>query len=385
MSGFVSASWGRPVSAPLRSLVYVSKSRLPSAEANAVHVALMCDAFAALVPEVRLRARKGRGDAVSHYRLTRDNLQLDFESKSSHLLWMAGRFLGRLLARRADAIYYGRRLTALAQLARWGYPVAVELHKPPRKAAHQRDLEDLIRAPGFCGLVVISERLRQEMLRLLPGVSPDRVLVAHDGFRADRVHEPVLHERPRPQAVYCGSMYAGKGADAVVDAAGACPGVDFCLIGGTPAQVEALQVRAPANIRFLGHLQHSEVLELLPEFDFALAPYGRVVRGVRTPDNASLADWMSPLKVFEYAAAGLPIVTSDLPVLRELLSPQVSALMVTPDDKAELVSAINRMAAEPGMRLLLARNAQAMLAGYSWQQRAGHLLAFLESERVRGA
>jgi len=62
-----------------------------------------------------------------------------------------------------------------------------------------------------------------------------------------------------------------------------------------------------------------------------------VVRGAQTPEHESLADWMSPLKIFEYMAAGLPIVTSDLPVLREILAPGRDACMTPPGDAQALV------------------------------------------------
>src|SRR3546814_6741626 len=86
-------------------------------------------------------------------------------------------------------IYYGRRMNALCALAAAGYPTALELHHPPRGSAQSAQLQAFAVQAGFLGLVVISEQLRTEILRLLPNLDPASVLVAHDGARGDRRSE----------------------------------------------------------------------------------------------------------------------------------------------------------------------------------------------------
>jgi glycosyltransferase involved in cell wall biosynthesis len=53
------------------------------------------------------------------------------------------------------------------------------------------------------------------------------------------------------------------------------------------------------------------------------------------------------MKVFEYMASGRPIVISDLPVLREVLRPDVDALMVPPEDPDALIAALIRLRDDP--------------------------------------
>src|SRR3546814_12235925 len=89
-------------------------------------------------------------------------------------------------------IDYGRRMNALCALAAAGYPTALELHHPPRGSAQSAQLQAFAVQAGFLGLVVISEQLRTEILRLLPNLDPASVLVAHDGARGDRLNEPEL-------------------------------------------------------------------------------------------------------------------------------------------------------------------------------------------------
>lgn len=358
-------------------LVYVSASTLPSGEANAVHVAQMCDAFAEVGMPVELRGKPGSGASVAtHYGL-RHRFPIHLPSAPGRALWMIGRSLNRRTGRASGVLYYGRNLSEISRLAGWGYPVGFELHHPPRSAAKLARLRRIIEAPTLRGLVVTTESLRVELLARFPALHPSRILVAHDGVRADRIVVPRRRETAPVRAVYCGSFHQGKGVETLIAAAAMVPEVAFDVIGGTPAQVQAMQALAPAHVRFLGSLPYEESQRLLPDYDIALAPYGSVVRGVRTPKHESLAAWMSPLKLFEYMGAGLPIVTSDLPVLAEILSHGTTALMVSPDDPSAHAAAIRTLAADGALRLRLAQAAQQTLRAYTWENRAARILEFL--------
>lgn len=363
-------------------LVYVSASTLPSGEANAVHVAQMCDAFAELGMPVELRGNPGTGaSVVAHYGL-RNQFPICLPSWIGNTLWKVGRSLYRRTERTSGVLYFGRNLPDIAQLAAWGYPVGFELHHPPRSAKKLAKLRRIVEAPGLRGLVVTTESLRVDLLARFPALDPARILVAHDGVRADRIVVPRLRQSGAVRAVYCGSFHQGKGVETLIAAAAMVPEVTFDVIGGAPAQVKAMSALAPPNVRFLGRLPYDDTQRLLPEYDIALAPYGSVVRGVRTPAHESLAAWMSPLKLFEYMGAGLPIVTSDLPVLKEILSHEATALMVSPDDPSAHAAAIRRLASDGALRLRLAQAAQEALRTYTWENRAARILEFLGARRT---
>lgn len=362
-----------------RRLVYVSASTLPSTDANAVHVAQMCDAFCGLGCELELLATRGTDSSVqAHYGLHHP-LHIRFISPVTKALWMLGRSLARPRTRRSGTLYFGRHLAVLSRLAIWGYPVGFEIHHPPRTERQSAALRRLIDAPAFLGLVVITDSLRVELLSRFPALNSQRVLVAPDGVRADRIVTPPSRTSVPVRAVYCGGFHAGKGVETLLSAASLVPEVAFDVIGGEATRIDALRPQAPANVRFLGTLPYQESQRRLADYDIALAPYGSVVRGVRTPQHDSLAAWMSPLKLFEYMGAGLAIVTSDLPVLREILRHGETAWMATPDDPTAHAAAIRTLAADGALRLRLARAAQDSLRSHTWENRATKILDFLET------
>jgi glycosyltransferase involved in cell wall biosynthesis len=87
---------------------------------------------------------------------------------------------------------------------------------------------------------------------------------------------------------------------------------------------------------------------------------------------------MSPLKIFECMAHAKPIVSSDLPVLREVLTDEVNALLCDPDDIESWVNAIERLRKDQDLRARLAERARLDFdTNYSWAKRADKIAALL--------
>jgi len=81
----------------------------------------------------------------------------------------------------------------------------------------------------------------------------------------------------------------------------------------------------------------------------------------------------SPLKLFEYMAAGRAIVASDLPAIREVLQHEKNALLVPPGDSEMLARSIQRLAEDRNLAMRLARQALVDVTDYTWERRASRL------------
>jgi glycosyltransferase involved in cell wall biosynthesis len=88
------------------------------------------------------------------------------------------------------------------------------------------------------------------------------------------------------------------------------------------------------------------------------------------------ARWMSPMKMFEYMASGAAIVSSDLPVLREVLVAEHNCLLAPAADVARWSECVARLAADAQLRERLGGNAHEDYArSHTWTIRAKSLLA----------
>ena len=256
-------------------------------------------------------------------------------------------------------------------------PIVAEAHLLRRYGP--KLVRKLFESPYFRGLVVVNETLKEDYVREY-GLDPARILVEHNGAEPVGAVEPAhLEASHGVRCGYVGNIYRGRGIDTIVELAGACANVDFHVFGGTPEQVEEICAGLPAarpNLHMHGFVPPTDTDALRLGCDILLAPYGRQVSGAAADGSAwgetgNLVRWMSPMKVFEYMAAGRAIIASDLPAIREILTHGHNAWLCPPDDFGAWREAVQTLASDPARRARLAEQAHSdFIARHSWTARA---------------
>ncbi|MHB0684509.1 glycosyltransferase, partial [Roseomonas mucosa] len=178
-----------------------------------------------------------------------------------------------------------------------------------------------------------------------------------------------------------GHLYPGKGMEMVAALAEALPGCDLHVVGGTERDLAIWRQRCAgqANLHLHGHVPHARVPACLARFDLLLAPPSP---SVASAAGREIGRWMSPLKLFEYMAAGKPILASDIPALREILADGGTALLLPPGDVAAWAAAARALLADPARAAALGARARAvLLETYTWDARAARILAHLAETR----
>ena len=206
------------------------------------------------------------------------------------------------------------------------------------------------------------------------GVPAERILVAPDAV----AHVP---ERlaPLPKSnvvVYAGQLYPWKGVGTLVDAMSSLPSARLRIVGGLPDEddhgraLKALvsQRGLDERVEFTGFVPHAEMAAALADGAAGAIPL---------PDAPMSRYFTSPLKLFEYMAAGLPIAASDLPALREVLGHEQNALLVPPDDPPALAANLDRLLRDRRLAERLRKQAHRDVGPRTWEARATAILAFL--------
>ena len=226
--------------------------------------------------------------------------------------------------------------------------------------------------PRLDGIVSITRGLAERMreafnLRVPMAVVPDGVDPASfrtpGGSRKDR------------RILYVGQLYPWKGAGTLIEAMAYVSSGELHLVGGSGERIQILREKAAAlgvldRVVFHGQVTPRDVRRYLAEASVAVLPLSQ---------DLISAHFTSPLKLFEYMAAGVPIVASDLPSTREILSPGENALLVPPEDPRALAGGIGKLLAHPSFAESLAKKALEDVQEYTWAKRAENIIRFLRS------
>lgn len=297
--------------------------------------------------------------------------------------FLFGRILRDILVkRRGDFdVLYTRTPELLPVLATIGVPIILELHRIPR--LRRRKFLSLVRS---CSLIVtLTSPMRQALIELgvsdIPVIAEGDAVDLHD-FEAvpdpkttrDSLHVP----DGIPLIVYAGqleSMGLSKGIPELLDACEALTKRGFeyraVIAGGPENAVERFRETLPEAIRpsvtFTGHIPHLKIPTLLTAADVLVYPAPKSNHPFYMRDT-------SPLKLFEYMAAGKPTVTADLPPIHDALDATMTRF-VPPGEAVALADAIRLTMEEPEESAKRARLALAHVEHCTWEKRMSRILA----------
>lgn len=373
-------------------IVYIVNARIPTEKAHGYQIAKMCSELRGRGADVTLyvpdRTNPIGQDLFDYYSLPRTFSVVkvpctDFIRYASIL----GRFafffqtrafmkaLSRLEIPRDTVIYTRDRLIA-SRYAHAGYRTFYDAHNFPEKRG-----ESFVRSlRGVAGIVCNSEGTAQEFISR----EFKNVLVAHNAVDLTdfdiREDKASLRKRlglpfDMKLVTYVGHLYTWKGVDVLIEAAQVSLGYKdtlFVIVGGTDADIEKyrriVETRGLSNVRLLGHKPKRDIPAYLRASDVLVIP--------NVPISKESSEYTSPIKLFEYMASGVPIVASDLPSMRAIVSDH-EVSFVPPNDSGALSKAIQetiRAHVEAEVRASLAR---ALVERFSWSARAEAILNFL--------
>jgi glycosyltransferase involved in cell wall biosynthesis len=368
----------------------IATSAVPSSTANSIQAMKACQALAQLghsvtlllpdLPETRPAdpAERGWDCLAAHYgleqRFALEWLPTLMRWKRYDLAWKA---LARARDRHADLVYTWAPQAGLLALMQ-GFPTILEVHDRPTGKAGPLVFQLFLRWPGKKRVLPITHALQRLLERDYHLVFPrGQAVVSPNGADIERYTAlPDAAEARRrlklpegPAVVYTGHFYSGRGMDLLLGLALHFPQVNFLWVGGTPADVERWQQRLAQarvqNVTLTGFVENRRLPLYQAAGDILLMPYEQAIAGSSGGNSAEIC---SPMKMFEYMAAGRAILSSDLPVIREVLN-EHNAVFCPPGDAAAWQAALAALLAEPARGQMLGMQARLDAARYTWRAR----------------
>jgi glycosyltransferase involved in cell wall biosynthesis len=370
----------------------ISASEVPSSKANSIQVMKACQALAQsghtvqlFVPAVHGEQPAGKGSSLA---------------KLASFYGLATSFPVEWLPANPRLRRYDFSLSAVRRARQWGaevvyawppqaavfallrrLPVLLEMHGEPEGTLGPLLFRLFLRLPGRKRWLPITQALVDLLAGRYPvGQAP--YCVSPNGVDLERftdLPDPSLARRTlglpeRPTVGYTGHLYPGRGVTLLVELARRFPQVHFLWVGGHPADVDHWRGQLVSanitNVTLTGFIENSRLPLYQAAADILLMPYERVIAGSSGGNSAA---YCSPMKMFEYMACGRAIISSDLPVIGEVLNER-NAVLCPPEQADAWANALNGLLADASQRQALAHTALLDVQAYTWLERARRAL-----------
>jgi len=364
-------------------IAYLTTVPLPSRRAAAVQIMAMCEAMVRLGHEVTIYTPRSR-EAEQGPVLERYGLDCEIDVRTYPLTgvrWRGhklGDFYPGWAARlRGVDLLYARchAIRPLHATLRHRIPSVFEVH-----FGHDERWCNEILTAEHVRRIVFQSRAVQSIYDARPDFRSEIGVVLPNGARAPTA-DPV-HAWPDPDGFhvgYIGHLYQGKGMETIAALAPRCPWARFHVIGGRDEDVAAWRERTREipNLQLHGYIAPAQLDPYRVSFGAILAPYGETVEGYG-PGGPDLATTMSPLKVIEAMASGVPLVASKMAIIEELVTDRQTAFLAPPEDIDAWARALEHIRDDREDAKRVAFNARARFReAHTWESRAKQALAGL--------
>jgi glycosyltransferase involved in cell wall biosynthesis len=363
------------------NIVAIAGSTIPSDTANSLQVMKACQALVQIGHNVTLivpGVKNTSVDLKSHYGLQTDfPIEWLFSSSRRLFTWASVR---RARALKADLIYSWFPQSAVFGLMS-RLPVIFEMHIQPTGFFGPLWHRAFANLPGRKRLVSITRALVDILERdFRMHFSSDEVVIAPNGVDLERfasLPDPgtarrQIGFREAPTVMCTGHLYAGRGGELFLSLAKSFPQAHFVWVGGRSVDIKAWKQKVQSsNVTFTGFVPNQELPLYQAAADLLLMPYSRSIMGSSgSADSAAVA---SPMKMFEYMAAGRAIISADLPVIREVLN-ETNAVFCEPDERSDWRLKIEALLDRETRRIELGSRALQDVQGYTWVARANRIM-----------
>lgn len=362
-------------------IAYISESIIPSTYANSVHVMKMCQAmtknkynvFLFSIKPLRTLFQKRRVKIQHHYGIREEFIIrriIKFPNRmyGRHIYAFLSVLFSKIL--RLDAIITRHSLVPFwAEIFRIKYYLEL----------HEVDLFDELvdnnkRYRYLVKIVFITKALQEEVLNKHKVLTPCTNIVIPDSVDLDRFGISVSSDEMREKMGipnkftigYVGSLYDGRGIRFIIELAKTLNECNFIIVGGRDNEVShwrgVVENEHVKNVYLMGFVANSDIPSYLSLSNILIMPY-------EDTEKLRTRNWCSPMKMFEYMAAGKPIISSYLPVLEETLVEGRNVFYVDYNSLIEWKGVINDLMNNKKLMERISLNNLQDIKKYTWDKR----------------
>ncbi len=358
-----------------KKIYYIAELNLPSKSAYSIHVMKMCEAFSKLNYDTNLFVINKR-NTNKIYKIY--NINYNFKIISLFNNFILLNFITRILfsikillkKTDKDALFLSRSIIFSLIACLFKKKIILELH-------HQ--------ITGFSKIIYwlfkkfkLIENLNfiflSKNLNDIYKIDRKRFLVLDDGVNIIDFNfkKQIKHKNT---CVYIGSFFEGKGIEQIFRLAKKNKENFFHIYG------EKQYLRSKKNeknVKIFDYVHYSKIPKILSKYEVALMPYQKKIKG---RGSIWLHKYMSPLKMFDYMAAKMIIIASNLKIYKHILKHNFNCILVDINKDEKWSKAIQYAFKKNYINKSLRKNAYKTAKKYTWNKRCQKIINFFEKRK----
>ena len=355
-------------------IYYVAELNLPSKSAYSIHVMKMCEAFSKLKYDINLFVinKKNKNQLNKDY-----NINYKFKVISIFNDFVLLNFLFRIiftlkiLSKNTEkkALFLSRSIIFSLIACLFRKKIILELHH--EITGISKIIYWLLKKLNLI------ENLKfiflSSNLNYIYKINNEKYLVLDDAVNlADFNKKKGI--KYKKTCVYVGSFFEGKGIEQIFRLAKKNKKTFFHIYGEKKYLRENKKEK---NIKIFDYVNYSKIPTIISRYEVALMPYQRKVRG---RGSIWLQKYMSPLKMFDYMAAKMIIIASNLKVYKHILKNNFNCILVNVNEDEKWSKAIRLAFKKNYKNRYLRENAYKTVKKYTWDKRCKKIINFFEKK-----
>jgi glycosyltransferase involved in cell wall biosynthesis len=351
-------------------IYYISELNLPNKSAYSIHVMKMCEAFSKLGYAVDLFNIKNSnllkifGIYNIHYRFNiisifNKSLQLNFIMR----LVFSYKILTKTFEK--NSIFISRSIVFALIASTIKKNVFLELH---------HEITGFSRVLFFFfKFLNLTKNLKfiflHRQLKQFYNIGSNKSIVLDDAVDVTNFKNK-KSKKLKSTCVYIGSFFKGKGVEQILRLAKLNKKIFFHIYG---EKKYLKNISIEKNIKIFDYVNYSKIPTILSRYKVALMPYQSKVKG---RSSVWLEKYMSPLKMFDYLAAKMIIVASDLNVYKHILKDNFNCKLIKVNDDKKWSMSLNKVFKNSKINSFIKKNAFKTAQKYTWDKRCKKIIHF---------
>ena len=352
------------------SIYYVAELNLPSRSAYSIHVMKMCEAFSNLGFNINLFviSNKETNKLFKFY-----NLKNKFLINSVFNRFVELNFIYRIIFSlkillknfNKNTIFLSRSVIFALLASVIKKKVILELHHEitgfSKIFYHFLNKLGLINSLNY---IFLNKKLNK-----IYNINSKKNLVLDDAVNINdfKLKKKVKHKKT---CVYIGSFFEGKGVEQIFRLAELNKDIKFHLYGDKKFLKAHRRLK---NVKIFNFISYNKIPQTLSKYEIALMPYQQKVKG---RGSIWIEKYMSPLKMFDYLAAKMIIIASDLKVYKHILKNDYNSILLKINDGKLWSYKIRAMINSNKKKSRLKINAYKTAKKYTWEKRCKKIINF---------